>query len=219
MNQLFGVVCLKDFIDFVISKSDKIWTMLVQHCEMVLIALAISIVVGLFIGYLITNSRTAAQIVLYIASIFMTIPSLALFSFLIPIMGLNMTPVIFGLVIYTLLPIIRNTYVGLINIDPAIVDSARGMGLTNFEINFKVRFPLALPVIFAGIRTSVVLGIGIGAIAAYVGAGGLGVYIFQGINRGNMKMLLSAAILIALLTIIIDRLFQAVQKASEKRIS
>lgn len=193
--------------------------MLGQHCEMVLVALAISVVLGLIIGFLITYSKVAARVVLYIASIFMTIPSLALFSFLVPLLGLNMTPVIVGLVIYTLLPIIRNTYVGLTQIDPSIIDSARGMGLTNAEINYKVRFPLALPVVFAGIRSAVVMGIGIGAIAAYVGAGGLGVYIFQGINRGNMKMVAISGILIALLSMIVDKVCQFIQTRAEKRIS
>ncbi len=210
---------IQEFFAFVVKKSDKILMMLREHCELVLIALAISIAIGLIVGFLITYNKAVATIVLYIASIFMTVPSLALFSFLVPIMGLNKSPVIFGLVIYSLLPIIRNTYVGLTNIDPAVIDSARGMGLTEMEINLRVRFPLALPVVFAGIRSAVVLCIGIGAIAAYVGAGGLGVYIFQGINRGNMKMVAVAGILIALLTIIVDKLLQIVQRASEKRIS
>lgn len=187
-----------------------------QHIQMVLIALAISIVLGLIIGYLITFNKKAAAVVLYIANILMTIPSLALFAFLVPFMGLNMTPVIFGLVMYTQMPIIRNVYVGLTNVDPSIIDSARGMGMSALKINLKIRLPLALPVIFAGIRTSVVLGIGIGAIAAYVGAGGLGVYIFQGINRGNINMILVGAILIALISFIIDKILQFVQHRVEK---
>jgi len=186
---------------------------------MVLVSIAISIVLGLIIGYLITYNKTIAEIVLYISSIFLTIPSLALFSFLVPVLGLNRTPVIVGLVIYTLLPIVRNTYVGLTNISPALIDSARGMGMKDIKISLKVRFPLALPVIFAGIRTSTVMGIGIGAIAAYVGEGGLGVYIFQGINRSNMNMILSAALLISLITILVDKLLQFFQRLCEKYIS
>jgi len=202
-----------------IDRQDRILTMLRQHCDMVLVSLAISIVLGLIIGYLITYNKTVAEIVLYISSIFMTIPSLALFSFLVPVLGLNRSPVIVGLVIYTLLPIVRNTYVGLTNISPALIDSARGMGMTNLKISLKVRFPLAFPVILAGVRTSVVMGIGIGAIAAYVGEGGLGVYIFQGINRSHIYMILSAAVLISLMTIIVDKLLQVVQKICEKQIS
>ncbi len=210
---------MNELIDFVIKRQDKILELLGQHLEMVLIALSVSIVLGLIIGFLITYNEKAAQVVLYIAGIFMTVPSLALFAFLVPLMGLNMKPVIFGLVIYTQLPIIRNVYVGLTNIDQSIIDAARGMGLTGLQINLKVRFPLAMPVIFAGVRTAVVLGIGIGAIAAYIGAGGLGVYIFQGINRGIMNMVLVAAILVALITVVVDRLLQLVQRAAEKRIS
>jgi len=203
----------------VINRQDKILAMIQQHCDMVLVSLAISVVLGLVIGYLITYNKTVAEVVLYISSVLMTIPSLALFSFLVPVLGLNKRPVIVGLVIYTLLPIIRNTYVGLTNISPALIDSARGMGLTNIKIDLKVRFLLALPVIFAGIRTAIVMGIGIGAIAAYVGEGGLGVYIFQGINRGQIYMILSAAILIALMTIIVDKLLQFFQRLCEKYVS
>ena len=210
---------MNDFLAFVVKRQDKIIELMLQHAEMVLISLAISIVLGLIIGYLITYNNKVAQVVLYIAGIFMTVPSLALFAFLVPILGLNMAPVILGLVIYTQLPIIRNVYVGLKNIDPTLIDSAKGMGMTSWAINFKVRFPLALPVVFAGIRTATVLGIGIGASAAYIGAGGLGVYIFQGINRGNMNMVMIAAILIALITVIVDKLLQAAQNVAEKRIS
>jgi osmoprotectant transport system permease protein len=148
----------------------------------------------------------------------MTIPSLALFVFLIPVLGIGEKPAIAGLVIYTLLPIVRNVYVGLTNIDPAIISSANGMGMTNFKIMMKIKFPLAMPVIFAGIRTSVVMGIGLGAIAAYIGAGGLGEYIFQGINRGNNNMILTGALLIALITIFVDKIMQIFQKKAEKMV-
>ena len=210
------MVILNELIKFAIKKQSIIKGMLIQHLQMVLIALAISICLGLIIGFLITYNKAIANFVLYLASICMTIPSLALFSFLTPLLGLNMKPVIVGLVIHTLLPIIRNTYVGLTVVNPAIIDAARGMGMTEMGINFKVRFPLAMPVIFAGIRSATVLGIGIGAIAAYVGAGGLGVYIFQGINRGNVKMVAIAAILIVIICVIADKLLGLVQHISEK---
>lgn len=210
---------LKELFEFMGDKQDKIIEMFGEHCRMVLISLVISIVIGVIVGYLITYNKYIANFVLYLTSIFMTIPSLALFAFLAPVLGLNEKPVIVGLVIYTLLPIVRNTYVGLNNVDPKVVNAAQGMGLTPFEITVKIRVPLALPVILAGIRTAVVLGIGIGAIAAYIGEGGLGVYIFQGINRGNIYMVLSSALLIALLTIVVDKLFLALQKMAEKHIA
>ena len=116
---------MNDFLAFVVKRQDKIIELMLQHAEMVLISLAISIVLGLIIGYLITYNNKVAQVVLYIAGIFMTVPSLALFAFLVPILGLNMAPVILGLVIYTQLPIIRNVYVGLKNIDPTLITALR----------------------------------------------------------------------------------------------
>lgn len=185
---------------------------------MVLTALAISIVVGIIVGYLITHNKGVAKVVIYICSMLMTIPSLALFVFFIPILGIGPKPAIAGLIIYTLLPIVRNVYVGLTNIDPAIISSARGMGMTNAKITLKIKMPLALPVVFAGIRTAVVLGIGLGAIAAYIGGGGLGEYIFQGINRNNTYMIIIGAVLISLITILVDKVMQIIQIRTEKLI-
>jgi len=185
---------------------------------MVLTALAISVTLGIIIGYLITYNKTAAKFVIYVCGMLMTIPSLALFVFFIPFLGIGPTPAIAGLVIYTLLPNVRNVYVGLTNIDPVIIMAARGMGMREWVITLKIRVPLALPVAFAGIRTAVVMGIGLGAIAAYIGAGGLGVLIFQGINRGITEMILVGAILISLITIVVDKLMQLIQKQAEKMV-
>jgi len=148
----------------------------------------------------------------------MTIPSLAMFVFFIPLLGIGTKPAVAGLVIYTLLPVVRNTYVGLTSTDKAVIEAARGMGLTGTKIMLKINIPLALPVVFAGIRTAVVMGIGLAAIAAYIGAGGLGEYIFQGINRNNSNMILIGAILISVITILIDRVMQVLQKRFEKSI-
>lgn len=202
-------------IRYFINHIDKIMELTVQHLSIVLIAMAISITLGVIVGLLITFHKGTAKVVLYIVGILMTIPSLALFSLFIPILGIGQKPAIVGLVIYTQLPIIRNVYTGFMNIDPAIVESAKGMGLSPLKIVFKIKLPLALPVIFAGIRTAVVLGIGIGAIAAYIGAGGLGVYIFHGINQANDKITIIGAVLISLMTIIADRLLLFLQKRTE----
>jgi osmoprotectant transport system permease protein len=209
---------MSDLISFIIKRQSRIFVLLGQHLSMVMTALLFSIVIGLIVGYLITFNKKIAKFVIYVCSLMMTIPSLALFVFLIPVLGIGEKPAIAGLVIYTLLPIVRNVYVGLTNIDPAIISSANGMGMTNFKIMMKIKFPLAMPVIFAGIRTSVVMGIGLGAIAAYIGAGGLGEYIFQGINRGNNNMILTGALLIALITIFVDKIMQIFQKKAEKMV-
>ena len=204
-----------ELFSFLVKRQSKIFELLGQHVTMVLTALLVSIIIGTIIGYLITYNKKLAKVVIYFCSMLMTIPSLALFVFLIPFLGIGDKPAIAGLVIYTLLPIVRNVYVGLTNIDPAVISSAVGMGMTGLGITLKIKFPLALPVIFAGVRTSVVMGIGLGAIAAYIGAGGLGEYIFQGINRGNNNMILTGALLIALITIIVDKLMQILQKKAE----
>jgi len=206
------------FIDYVVRQQDRILASLIEHTSMVLTALVISIVVGITIGYLITYNKHIAKAVIYVCGMMMTIPSLALFVFFIPFLGIGARPAIAGLVLYTLLPIVRNVYVGITNIDPAIIMAARGMGMKELAITLKVKIPLALPVVFAGIRTATVMGIGLGAIAAYIGAGGLGVFIFQGIQRGANNMIFVGALLTALLTIIVDRLMQLVQKQAEKMV-
>ncbi|MCL2674842.1 MAG: ABC transporter permease [Defluviitaleaceae bacterium] len=210
---------MASFIEYVIRQQDRILTSLGEHATMVLTALAISIIVGVIIGYLITYNKHVAKVVIYICGMLMTIPSLALFVFFIPIFGIGARPAIAGLVLYTLLPIVRNVYVGIMNIDPAIIMAARGMGMTEFAISLKIKLPLALPVAFAGIRTAVVMGIGLGAIAAYIGAGGLGVFIFQGIQRGITNMILVGALLTALLTIVVDRIMYLIQKQAEKMVN
>jgi osmoprotectant transport system permease protein len=176
-----------------------------EHLLLVLIAMAISIVLGLVVGVLITRNKILASLVLSLASIMMTIPSLALFSLLLPLLGIGTAPAIVGLVAYTQLPIIRNVYVGITTIDPSIIEAARGMGLTDDKILRRIQIPLAIPAAMIGIRTAVVMGIGIGAIASYIGAGGLGTLIFQGISRTNDYMVVSGAILISLIAILSDK--------------
>ncbi|MCL2853015.1 MAG: ABC transporter permease [Defluviitaleaceae bacterium] len=209
---------MTSLIDFIIRQQDLILSRLAEHSAMVLTALSISIVVGVTIGYLITYNKHVAKVVIYMCGMIMTIPSLALFVFFIPIFGLGPRPAIAGLVLYTLLPIVRNVYVGITNIDPAIIMAARGMGMTELAITFKIKIPLALPVAFAGIRTAVVMGIGLGAIAAFIAAGGLGVFIFQGINRGNTNMILVGALFTTILAVIVDRVMQFIQRQTEKMV-
>ena len=199
------------FINFISARFDTILQLTLEHIIIVLIAMVISIVMGVTVGILITKNKLVAKIVLNFANIMMTIPSLALFSILIPFMGIGKGPAIFGLVAYTQLPIIRNVYTGILSINPSIIEVARAMGLTDKKILYKVKIPLALPAIIGGIRTSVVMGIGIGAIAGYIGAGGLGVYIFQGISRTSDVMILIGAVLISIIAILSDRFLRLIQ--------
>ena len=187
-----------------------------QHAWTVAIAVTIAILTGVPIGIWITFNRKAADVVLYIAGIIMTIPSIALFGIMIPILsifgyGIGTLPAIVALVLYSQLPIIRNTYAALKNVDPNIIDAGIGMGMTRAQVLFKVQLPMALSVIFAGVRVAVVMSIGIGAIAAYIGAGGLGHFIFMGINQTHDTMIIVGSTAVAVMAIVIDFAFGVIE--------
>jgi osmoprotectant transport system permease protein len=182
---------------------------------LVLIAMGIAILIGVPLGMMIVRRAALRNISLGLASIFQTIPSLALFGFLIPIPfigGIGKRTAIVALVLYALLPILRNTYVGLTGIDPTLLESAEAMGMTETQILFRVRFPMALSVILAGIRTATVITIGVATIAAAIGAGGLGSFIFRGVALVNDSLLLAGAIPAALLAIAADVLLGRLER-------
>ena len=188
-----------------------------EHIRLVGLAVGVAILFGVPLGIYITQKETLANLVLSVAGIIMTIPSIALFGIMIPILsiigqGIGFLPAFIALVLYSQLPIIRNTYVAIKNVDAGIRDAAIGMGMTTTERLFKVEIPLALPVIMAGIRTAVVLTIGIGAIAAYIGAGGLGVYIARGISTSFETMVKVGALSVSVLAIAADLLLGLIQK-------
>jgi osmoprotectant transport system permease protein len=204
-------------INFIVHHAPEMWRLFVEHAYIVGVALIIAIATGVPIGIAITFNRRAAEYVLYIAGIIMTIPSVALFGLMIPIlatwdMGIGKVPAVIALVLYSQLPIVRNTYAAIKNIDPAIVDAGRGMGMTGFQIMLKVQLPLALGVIFAGVRVAVVMCIGIAAIAAYIGAGGLGNYIFRGISTTYDEMLFAGAIAVSVMAVLADLVFGQLEK-------
>ena len=205
-----------EFIGFFVARWETILQLTIEHLVIVLVAMVISIILGVTVGILICRSRVLARIVLNLTNVMMTIPSLALFSLLIPVLGIGKAPAIVGLVAYTQLPLVRNVYTGITGINPAVIEAAQGMGLTERKILFKIKLPLAFPAVMAGIRTATVMGIGIGAIAAYIGAGGLGVFIFQGISRTNDKMVLIGAVLISLISILTDRVLARVQRKFDR---
>ena len=180
-----------------------------SHLALVLIAMAFAIAIAVPLGMLIVHRRTLRNLALGIASVFQTIPSLALFGFLIPIPfigGIGRRTAIVALVLYALLPILRNTYVGLTGIDPAVVEAAEAMGMTQSQIMWRVRLPLARAVILAGIRTATIITIGVATIAAAIGAGGLGTFIFRGVAMVSDAVILAGAVPAALLAIVADLL-------------
>lgn len=187
-----------------------------QHAWVVSISVIIAMATGVPIGIWITFNDEAAETILYIAGIIMTIPSIALFGIMIPILsifghGIGTLPAVVALVLYSQLPIIRNTYAAIKSVDPNIIDAGIGMGMTRRQVLGKVQLPMALSVIFAGLRVAVVMSIGIGAIAAYIGAGGLGRFIFSGINQTYGTMIKSGAIAVSLMAIAVDILFGCIE--------
>jgi len=192
---------------FMMDHRGEILSATLDHMTLVVIAMAIAILIGVPLGMFIVQRPTLRTIALGIASIFQTIPSLALFGFLIPIPfigGIGKRTAVVALVLYAILPILRNTYVGLTGIDPAVLESAEAMGMTRSQILFRVRFPLALAVILAGIRTATIITIGVATIAAAIGAGGLGTFIFRGVALVSDALILAGAIPAALLALLAD---------------
>lgn len=187
-----------------------------QHLSIVAVAIGLAILTGVPIGILITLNQRAADMVLYIASIIMTIPSIALFGLMIPILsvigqGVGYLPAVIAVLLYSQLPIIRNTYTAISNVDPALREAARGLGMTPVQRLARVEIPLAVPVVMAGVRIAVVMNIGITAIAAYIGAGGLGVFISRGISQSDPRQLVTGALMVSLLAIAADYALMWVQ--------
>jgi osmoprotectant transport system permease protein len=192
---------------FFVEHHAEIFDTTLEHLALVVIAMAFAILIGVPVGMFVVHRPALRRLALGIASILQTIPSLALFGFLIPIPfigGIGRRTAIVALVLYALLPILRNTYVGLTGIDPAVLEAAEAMGMTEAQILLRVRLPLAFAVILAGIRTATVITIGIATIAAAIGAGGLGTFIFRGVAMVSDAVILAGAIPAALLAILAD---------------
>lgn len=203
------------FWNFFLDHRSEILGATLDHLTLVVIAMAFAIVIAVPLGMFIMQHRHLRNIALGAASVFQTIPSLALFGFLIPIPfigGIGRRTAIVALVLYALLPILRNTYVGLSGVDPAVLEAAEAMGMTSSQILLRVRLPLALSVILAGIRTAAVITIGVATIAAAIGAGGLGTFIFRGVAMVNDSVILAGAIPAALLALLADLLLSQLER-------
>ncbi|CAH1045283.1 ABC transporter permease [Halomonas sp. TD01] len=206
-----------EWIHYAASNFDVLIARTIEHIVLVGIAVGIATLTGVPIGIAITKNEKMAKTVLYIASIIVTIPSIALFGIMIPILsivghGIGYVPAVIAVLLYSQLPIIRNTYTAINNVDPALREAARGIGMSQNQRLQKVEIPLAVPVIMAGVRTAVVLNIGVMAIAAYIGAGGLGTFISRGISQSDPRQLILGAIAVSLLAIIVDYALLYLQK-------
>src|ERR1700761_6327632 len=204
--------------EFMQQQSDKLVTQTLQHIGLTFISLFIAVLIGLPLGIWITRKKQFSGTVLGIAGILQTIPSIALLGFMIPLLGIGTKPAIVALLLYALLPIIRNTYTGITGVDSAVKEAAVAMGMSKWQILTKVELPLAMPVILAGIRTATVINVGVATLASYIAAGGLGEFIFGGISLNNTNMILAGAIPAALLAILFDFMLSRLQHLNLKKL-
>jgi osmoprotectant transport system permease protein len=188
-----------------------------QHLFLSIVSIVIATLIAIPLGIFIARRRKLAEPVIGITSIFQTIPSLALFGFLLPLFGIGNVTAIVALIIYALLPILRNTYTGITGVDQSAVEAGRGMGMTKNQILRMIELPLALPVIMAGLRTATVLTIGVATLAAFIGAGGLGDLIYRGLSTTRNEIVLAGAIPAAILAIVIDLILKRIEIATDPR--
>lgn len=189
-----------------------------QHIYISAISLGLGVLVAVPLGILLTRARKIATPTIALASMLQTVPALALLAFMIPFFGIGSTPAIVALFIYSLLPILRNTYLGMADVNPTLKDAAKGMGLTNWQSIYKVELPLATPVIMSGIRLSATYVIAWAALASYIGAGGLGDFIFNGLNLYRTDLILGGSIPVIVLALVVDWLLGKLETALSPKV-
>ncbi|MDH2065927.1 osmoprotectant ABC transporter permease OsmW [Pantoea sp. GD03673] len=207
-----------DTLHYIMDNWSTLLTLSWQHSWLVLVAVGLAIVIGVPLGILIVRVRWLATPILGIATVVLTIPTIALFGLMIPLFsligqGIGALPAITAVFLYSLLPIVRNTHTALENLPGGLREAGRGIGMTFWQRLRWVEIPMALPVIFGGIRTAVVMNVGVMAIAAVIGAGGLGQLLLDGISGSDIRMLIAGALMICLLAIFLDWLLHRLQQA------
>ncbi len=207
----------KDISNLLVERTGFFFGLLWEHLEISLIAILIAIVFGVLVGILISEYQKSAKPTLGIINFLYTIPSISMLGFLIPFSGVGNATAIIALTIYALLPMVRNTYTGISNVDSAILEAAKGMGSTRIQILFKIKLPLAMTVIMSGIRSMVTMTIALAGIASFIGAGGLGVAIYRGITTNNAAMTMAGSLLIAILALFMDFVLGFIEKRIQKR--
>lgn len=208
-------------LDYLAAQGDRLFPLAIEHATIVVISVALSTIIGMTAGVLTYRTDAPRRIILQVAGVFLTIPSFALFGLLVPLLGLGTTPSVVALVMYGLLPIIRNTIAGLRSVDPAVVESAQGMGMSRYRRLLRIELPLAWPIIITGIRVAAVITVGIAAIAAVVNGPGLGKDIFRALARfgspAALPQVLSAILGIIIIAILIDLAFMVVARLTTSR--
>lgn len=209
-----------NLLDYLLRNRSEVLARSVEHIGLVGASMGIALLIGLPLGIALVRRERTQRWVLGAANIVQTIPSLALFGFLIPVPwigGVGASTAIVALALYALLPILRNTCTGIAGVDPALIEAARGMGMTERQLLWQVQLPLAAPVLLAGVRVATVISIGVATIAAAIGAGGLGVFIFRGVAMVNNQVILAGAIPAALLAVVADLSLGAFQRSLGRR--
>lgn len=196
------------------ARPDEVFDAIVQHLYITIVAVAGASLIGVFLGVLVTRVRALYDPILTIAGIIYTVPSLAMFVLMIPILGIGFGSAVVALILYSLLIVIRNTAVGIDGVDPNIVESAHGMGMTPLDILIRVELPLALPVIFAGVRVATVSAISLATIAAFIGAGGIGSLLFEGLSSQRNDKVIAGALAASLMAIAAQILLQQIERGS-----
>jgi osmoprotectant transport system permease protein len=202
---------LNSFISFVASRKSEIFHLFMQHIQLTVFSVLISILIAIPLGILIVKYKKLSGPVIGLVNIIQSIPSMALLGFLIPVLGIGSKPAITMVVLYSLLPIVKSTYTGLTNINDATIEAAEGIGLTQSQILLKIRFPLAMPVIMSGVRISAVTAVGLVTTAAFIGAGGLGYLVYSGVQTVNNNMILAGAIPACVLAIFLDHIIGKIE--------
>ncbi len=207
-----------DIINTFLNRFDFFIQLLLEHIRISFISIFIAIAIGMLVGILISEFEKYTKFTLMTVNFLYTIPSISMLGFLIPFSGIGDTTAIIALTIYALLPMVRNTHAGLKNVNPTIVEASKGMGSTEFQTLYKIKLPLAMPIIVAGLRNMAVMTIALAGIASFIGAGGLGVAIYRGITTNNKAVTIVGSLLIALLAITIDFIIGALEKRLLKNI-
>ena len=196
---------ISNFGSLVVSSKQEVLSLLIQHIYLSAAAIILAALIAIPGGILISRVEILGGPLIAIAGVLYNIPSLALFGLLVPFFGIGSVTALIALCVYAILPLLRNTYIGLTEVDPAIVEAAKGMGVNNRQLLWRVQLPLALPVIMTALRQVVVMTIGVTAIAAFVGAGGLGILVFRGRAMMDTPMIVYSTLLIAILAVMSDR--------------
>ncbi|MFJ7979840.1 osmoprotectant update ABC transporter permease/substrate-binding subunit OpuFB [Lysinibacillus xylanilyticus] len=208
---------MANFLDVFSERKGQLLASLVEHIQISFIALFFAVVIAIPLGIYLTNKKKIAESIIGISAVLQTIPSLALLGLLIPLFGIGKVPAIIALVVYALLPILRNTFTGINEVDPSLKEAAMAMGMNTRKRLVKVELPLAMPVIMAGIRTAMVLIVGTATLAALIGAGGLGDIILLGIDRNNTALIILGAVPAAILALVFDFLLKKLELLSFKK--